>query len=378
MAASLAAGVTQTPLAPPVEEVHQAEAAHAAAQKAQESAHAKAIAAADQEHALADARIAATAKLRALEADLAVSANRVTEFWRRRQEAQVELDEHSAAITTLVPVIGRLSRFPAETMLVLPQSPEDSVRGLLVLNAITRDVGTEMRQIQQDQMQLDTLGRELAAAQADLAARQAAQAQEAAALDAQIADARINRTAAEGEASEWARKAAEQAARAETLRQAIANLDAAQRTEAAREPTSHQEAAAKLPGLSGGLLVPVSGTLVRHFGDEVDGAAATGIAYQSSPSARVVAPCAARVVFAGNFRSFGLLAILDCGGGFHAVLSGFDQLDVQLGQTLRQGEPVGTMPGWNPLSLGRKPLLMFELRRDGQPMDPSPMLRAAG
>ncbi len=379
MAGAWAAGVTQTQLAPPVEEVRQAEVARASAQKAQENARAKAAAAAEQEQAVADARIAATAKLRALEADLAISANRVTEFWRRRQEAQVEFDEHNAAIATLVPVIGRLSHFPAETMLVLPQSPEDSVRGLLVLNAITREVGDEMRQLQKDQLQLDALGRELAAAQADLAARQVAQAREAAALDAQIADARINRTTAEGEAAEWARKAAEQAARAETLRQAIASLEAANRAEAAREPPAvRQEAAAKLPGLSGGLIVPVAGTLVRRFGEEVDGTASTGIAYQSAPSARVEAACASRVVFAGNFRSFGLLTILDCGAGYHAVLSGFDQLNVQLGQNLRQGEPVGTMPGWNPLSLGRKPLLLFELRHDGQPVDPAPLLRAAG
>ena len=264
-------------------------------------------------------------------------------------------------------------------MLVLPQSPEDSVRGLLVLNAITREVGGETMLLQKERAQLDALGRELANAQADLAARQAAQAQEAAALDSQINAARTTRSAAEGEAAEWARRAAEQASRAENLRQAIASLDAANRAEAAREtPHARQEAAAKLPGLAGGLLVPVSGALVRRFGDEVDGAAATNLAYQPAPSARVQAPCGSRVVFAGNFRSFGLLTILDCGGGSPAVLSGFDHLDVQLNQTLRQGEPVGSMPGWNPLSLGRKPLLMFELRHDGQPVDPLPMLHGAG
>jgi septal ring factor EnvC (AmiA/AmiB activator) len=84
------------------------------------------------------------------------------------------------------------------------------------------------------------------------------------------------------------------------------------------------------------------------------------------------------VVFAGPFRSFGQLAIVDCGGGWHVVLGGFDHIDATLGQSLQQGEPLGTMPGWNPLDLLRRPTLMLELRRDGAPTNPGPYLRATG
>ena len=369
--------------APAAEDVQQAEAARNAAQKAQAAARVRATAAAEDEHRLANARIAATARLRQLDADLSAAANRVADFWHRQQEAQVDLEEQNRAIGAVLPVIGRLSRYPAETMLVLPQSPEDSVRGMLILSALTRDVGTNLTQLQQEQAKLASLGRDLAAAQTDLATRQTAQAQEAASLDAQLATAHQTHASAEGEANDWAHKAADEAAHAETLRQAIAKLEQARRAEAVREPVrARAEAIASkvsgVSGISGGLAVPVAGSITRHFGEEVDGAASTAIVYQAAAAAHVAAPCAARVVFAGQFRSFGLLTILDCGGGYHAVLSGFDHLDVQLGQTLRQGEPVGVMPGWNPLGLGRKPALNFELRRDGQPVDPAPMLRAAG
>ncbi|MDR3524147.1 MAG: peptidoglycan DD-metalloendopeptidase family protein [Acetobacteraceae bacterium] len=369
--------------APAAVDVQQAEAARNAAQKAQDAARARAAAAAEDERRLATARIAAAAKLRQLDADLAAAANRVAEFWHRQQEAQIDLQEQGQAISTVLPVIGRLARYPAETMLVLPQTPEDSVRGLLILNAITHDVGTDLAKLQREQDRLATLGSDLAAAQTDLTARQAAQTQDAAALDAQIVIARQTRTAAEGEANAWARKAADAAAHAENVRQAIAKLEQMQRSEAKSEPArARAEAVASkasgISGISGGLAVPVAGGIAHHFGDEVDGAASTAIVYQAPSSARVEAPCTARVVFAGQFRSFGLLTILDCGGGYHVVLSGFDRLDVQLGQTLRQGEPVGVMPGWNPLGIGRKPLLNFELRHDGQPIDPAPMLRATG
>jgi len=54
--------------------------------------------------------------------------------------------------------------------------------------------------------------------------------------------------------------------------------------------------------------------------------------------------CGGRVVFAAPFRSYGLLLIVDCGGGYHVVMAGFQKLDAAVGQLVRAGEPVGSMP----------------------------------
>jgi murein hydrolase activator len=364
---------------PTTDDVRQTEAARANSLKAQETARAKAAAASAEEDRLGQSRVAAAERLRQIESALADDAARVAALRQRQQDVKADIDTQSAKIAHLLPMIARLSRYPAETMLVLPQSPEDSVRGLLILKAVTRDAGEQAAGLHSEQVKLAAVGQDLAAAQADLSAQQARQQSEAAALDTEIAAARLQRGAAETEAADWARKAAEQAARAATLRQAIARIEEAARAEAARQTAkARQEAAVAMPGLSGGLRTPVAGPVVQHFGDTVDGAASSAVLYQPPPAARVQAPCASRVVFAGPFRSYGLLAILDCGGGYHAVLSGFDRLDVALGQTLRQGEPMGVMPGGNALDSGRKPALNFELRKDGQAIDPAPLLRAAG
>jgi septal ring factor EnvC (AmiA/AmiB activator) len=92
----------------------------------------------------------------------------------------------------------------------------------------------------------------------------------------------------------------------------------------------------------------------------------------------VVSPCAGRIVFANAFRSYGLLLIVDCGGGYHAVLAGFDRLDAKVGQQVAAGEPVGVMPNWEPGVSGNRPALYVELRHDGQPVNPAPWLRASG
>ncbi|MDE2576585.1 MAG: peptidoglycan DD-metalloendopeptidase family protein, partial [Rhodospirillales bacterium] len=131
------------------------------------------------------------------------------------------------------------------------------------------------------------------------------------------------------------------------------------------------------PGVDAGRMTsPVAGHVTRGFGEAGLGGPASGVTYVAAPNARVVSPCGGRVVFAGPFRSFGLLSIVDCGHGYDFVLSGFDRLDAQVGQSVRAGEPLGVMPGWDPRASGTRPGLYLELRKDGRAVNPAPFLRA--
>ena len=81
------------------------------------------------------------------------------------------------------------------------------------------------------------------------------------------------------------------------------------------------------------------------------------------------------MVFAGPFRSFGQLVIIDCGGGYHFVLAGLERLDAPAGRPVQAGEPVGVMAAWDPHLPGARPLLYVELREHGTPINPAPYLR---
>ena len=99
----------------------------------------------------------------------------------------------------------------------------------------------------------------------------------------------------------------------------------------------------------------------------------------AAPGARVVSPCAGRVVLAQPFRSYGRLAIVDCGGGWHVVLGGLDRLDVGAGRAVAAGEPIGAMPDWSPQTpASGRPTLYVELRRGGRAVDPAPYLGPFG
>ena len=376
----------------------QAEKARAAELAAQQEAAARAAAAAAEAQRLTDERIAAAARLRQAEAATADVATRMDDLATLRRQAQADLAAHAETMQPLLPVIERLSLFPAETLLAVPAQAEDTLRGVLVLRGLAGQLGQEAVALRRDQARLAAATAALQAEAPRLAAALAKQEGEAAALDRQIAAAETGRRQAEGEAIAATERAATEAARAESLRGMLAELEAQRQAEKERKETARtdvrkradeagtarqpQQASLEqpvaVPPLRGALTAPVAGTVVHSWGDTTEGGPATGISYHAPPAARVVSLCSGRVAFAAPFRSYGLLLIVDCGGGYHAVLAGLDRLDVKVGQSVAAGEPVGVMPNWEPGTSGSRPVLYVELRRAGQPVNPAPWLRASG
>ena len=128
---------------------------------------------------------------------------------------------------------------------------------------------------------------------------------------------------------------------------------------------------------AGQLRPPVAGAISGRWGRQTEGGPATNIVFRNAGPAIISSPCAGRVVFAEPFRSYGMLLILDCGGGYHAVLSGFDQLNTQTGQTVRIGMPVGGLKRAGQAVARDRLAVTFELRRDGRPINPTPWLRSS-
>ena len=110
---------------------------------------------------------------------------------------------------------------------------------------------------------------------------------------------------------------------------------------------------------------PVVGPVVRGFGTrDADGVTSMGLTLKAPSGSPVVAPLAGRVVFAGPFRGYGQILILQHKGGYHSFLAGFGRIDAEMGQEVAAGEPLGTLPE------GGRPELYFEWRRNGEPVDP--------
>jgi septal ring factor EnvC (AmiA/AmiB activator) len=131
--------------------------------------------------------------------------------------------------------------------------------------------------------------------------------------------------------------------------------------------------------LKGALRMPVEGEVVQEFGDDDGtGHALQGMVVSARSGAVVQAPADGWVVYAGPFRSYGQLLIMNAGDEYHVVMAGMDRIDVSPGQFVVAGEPVAEMgetrlAGAAALALASsQPTLYIEFREDGRPVDPAP------
>jgi murein hydrolase activator len=225
---------------------------------------------------------------------------------------------------------------------------------------------------------------ELAAAKAahdaELAAQKAAQraAAEAKARD-EAASKAAQQAAAEARAREDAAARIAQEAELKAQEEAKEKQLAAEKAthdaeQAAREAAASREQPSDKPFslARGRLAYPARGRVVEGYGHATDaGHVSKGITIATRKAAQVIAPYEGHVAFAGPFRGYGLLLIIEHSEGYHTLLAGMAQIDCAVGQKLLTGEPVGVMGQDD-----SKPNLYVELRRNGQPVNPLPWLMA--
>ena len=115
--------------------------------------------------------------------------------------------------------------------------------------------------------------------------------------------------------------------------------------------------------------VPVTGRLVTGFGEVSSEAGVTsrGLTWAVPGGADIVAPAAGKIVFAGPFRDYGTIVVIDHGGGWSTALIGLGALSVTTGQRVGQGALLGAAPP------GDDRQVTAELRRKGRPIDPVPL-----
>lgn len=117
-------------------------------------------------------------------------------------------------------------------------------------------------------------------------------------------------------------------------------------------------------------LPPVQGALITRWKQPTEAGPSTGLTYRASSSATVVAPCSGRLLYTGDFRSFGPMVILDCGRSQRFIIAGLGHISVSAQHSIKQRASLGTMPphGGN---------LFVQLRHGTRIINPTPFLTSA-
>lgn len=313
------------------------------------------------------------------------------------------LESRRGLLAEVLGALQRLGRSPPPAFLLRPGDLLAGLRSAMLLGAVTPVLRDEARRLVED---LGELARVRSAIAADRAVLQAEYASLAAERDrlAALIQARQERLAAAEQDMRRERSRGERLGQeAQTLRDLIARMEeeaarAAKQEAEAREAAeaearevrqkiaeAEREEPARLAPrrafaeLRGTLIRPASGRTLREFGaPDGAGGAMRGAAIATRPRAVVTTPAEGTVVFAGPFRSYGRVLIINAGGGYYLLLAGVDSIQVEVGQFVLAGEPVARMGevAAPAAALGvvetDSPVLYVELRRDGTPIDPGP------
>ncbi|MBM0171305.1 murein hydrolase activator EnvC family protein [Altererythrobacter sp. C41] len=110
--------------------------------------------------------------------------------------------------------------------------------------------------------------------------------------------------------------------------------------------------------------LPVVGQTVAGFGAvSPAGLRSNGLSLAPRPAAQVVAPGGGRVAFAGPYRGYERIVIIEHDGGWTSLVTGLARIDVAVGEALVSGAPLG-------IAAADTPVVTLELRRDGTPVNP--------
>ncbi|HEX9462530.1 MAG TPA: peptidoglycan DD-metalloendopeptidase family protein [Alphaproteobacteria bacterium] len=368
----------------------------------------------DRERSLSAQAAAQVRAIEALRGKLAAAAAATQESEEQLSDAEsrlagldaeqfakaAELEHRRGELAALLAALTRLARNPPEALMLMPESPIDTVRTARLLADVVPPIEAQARQVAQDVEDLQILHDAAAAERATMAAattRLAADREGLRALVAQRAEFYQQTAAAHAEAAEHVDALARQAA---DLRDLLRRLDenrAAARRPAAETPPDTVEARVsdalarqlrQLGEAHGQMAFPARGRVLLAYGQTGEGGQPQrGLTIETRPGAEIVAPFDGKIVFAGPFRGYGRILIIEHGEGYHTLLAGLGRIDVSVGQVVATGEPIATAGSpdtagpsdiSHPADIYSKgaagPVLYVELRRHGQPINPLPWL----
>lgn len=296
-------------------------------------------------------------------------------------------------LSELLAGLQRLEQNPPPALVVDPQDVLQALRGAMMFGAVVPEMRAQATDLKTKLNRLETIAAESELAKKDLNDAALALNLSQQELKALQSEKKIFAITAAKDLDAEKNRAETLAAQAKTLKQLLANLEAAKieaeakktaeakaREQAERlKLAAHSKPAIAISEQLGKLAYPVQGDILKQFGDDNGlGSTLEGVAIATTAGQNVISPVDGRVEFAGPFRSYGQLLILNAGEGYLVLCAGMKQISAEIGQSIKAGEPLGIM-GEGPSSVAliggeqelARPVLYVEFRKNNEPVDPA-------
>ncbi len=304
------------------------------------------------------------------EAELTTLETQLKELQVEKDDIQKRLGVDNNSMADLILALQRIMRVPPEALLARPGAPLQTAQSAMLLHSVLPNIyeraeglKTDLTRLSESVTKTETDKKALEAKRALLALRQKE-------MKTMLSDRQKAYKQAEGDVKARDAEIKQISAKAMGLKDLLSRLEEKNRErirEASLTTTSRTRPAPRrdiMPKAGSGQM-PVSGIVRVRYGERDDiGAKSEGIRIEARNGALVVSPLGGIVRYSGDFRNYGQMVIIEHPNNYHSLVAGLARIDTVVGQSVAAGEPIGTLGG-------DKPALYYELRLDGQPINPS-------
>ena len=339
------------------------------------------------------------AQVRGVETSIADAEARLRPLDSREQQIRGSLDSRRSEIVEVLAALQRAGRRTPPALLVRPDDALQSLRTAMLLGSVVPELRGRAEKLTGELSELVTIRKAIATERNSLALDRDKLGADQIRLAALVEERQHQQSSIEKDMETESARAIALSKQVDSLQGLIAKMEQDLKSAARAAATASLQGAPAANGkpnaamlkdsarlspaiafasAKGLFAMPVNGSKIRDFGgSDGVGGFEKGISLASRPGSQVTTPCDGWVVYAGPFRSYGQLLILNAGGGYHVLIAGMERISVTIGQFVLTGEPVATMGTTSRVASilatnASQPVLYVEFRKDGTPIDPGP------
>lgn len=302
---------------------------------------------------------------------------KLNELEENKKLVENRLGARETQIIHLMSALQKMAVYPPQAVFFSPQNPVDNLRSSLILQSTQEPLQATADKLKQELNKLATLQAAIKAQASEIKLVALRLETERGKMEKLMQQKSILQSHFEFESIDAKKKADALGKQAKNLEDLLAKLEKEKQKKMKKmaDAAAKQKPILSVPAPSavkgafekslGSLPLPARGRIIQKYGDTtLGGGSAKGLTMETRPNAQIIAPFDGTVLFAGEFKGYGNLIIIEHSDGYHSLLSGLTRIDCAVGQNVLTGEPVGVM------SNGNNNKLYMEFRQNGQPVNP--------
>ncbi len=298
------------------------------------------------------------------ENDLKLAEKKITSMELKKSVLEEQLRADRASIARLILALERIRRTPPEAMLALPETPYKTAQSAMIMGSIIPSVNRHADKLNKNLEMLDSVTKELNIDKSALMLK----SKELKSSHEKMSVLLLKRKELYMQLSDDIKlrevaiqKISLQARNLEDLVKRIKKDEVDDR--------KRKKPAQKIITDDGKSRLPVSGVIrISYKQKDNFGAVSNGITIEARAGSIIVAPMSGKVQFTGAFKRYGNIVIIEHANGFHSLVAGLGDISTIVGDFIKSGEPIGILPN---SSLIPRPTLYYELRKNGNPVNPA-------